>query len=148
MKYFSTIYRISMMLFICGAVLAISSLLYVTFIERPYLYYPNLPFKVVGQDFHAGEVVPIIVDRCNRDNVTHSYPVSHSLRNVNTNDFILLPPAYVSLEPGCSSPEGRLNRLPYDLPPGEYEIIGGASPHGTLRTFEMTWKSEQFKVIK
>ena len=148
MKYFSTIYRISALLFIFGATLAISSLLYVTFLERPYLYYPHLPFKVIGKDFHAGDVVPIIVNRCNRDKVTHSYIVSHSLRNVATNNFILLPPTYVSLEPGCASPVGRLNRLPGDLPLGEYEIIGGASPHGTLRTFELTWGSEIFKVIK
>lgn len=147
MKYFDNIYRASTALFLLGVTLAISALMYVTFFERPYLSYANPVFKVVGQDFRAGDVVPLLVDRCNSDSSRRSYSIAHSLHNIDTNEYVLLPEAYVSIEPGCHPATSRINVLPEKTKPGEYQIIGGASVRGVLRSYEVTWSSEKFRVV-
>lgn len=125
---------------------AVGTLFYMMVLEKPYLSYENLPLPTVLASVKPGEIMPLRVVRCNSDDVPHSYPLSHSLYNLDTGVYTLLQGFSVMISPGCDDAVSRLNRMPIDLPPGHYQLFGAAEIRGTIRTFVVDWHSEPFKV--
>lgn len=128
-------------------ILAIAMLAYAMFFEKSYLSYYSQPFMIVGGPFHPGEMVPMVVTRCNSDNVPHSYQLAHSLIEVTTSAYTVLPPAFIQAPAGCKQAISRVNVLPLDIPAGRYRLSGGAQTTGILRTFDVSWVSEAFTVL-
>lgn len=128
-------------------ILSIAMLTYAMFIEKSYLSYYSQPFVIVGGPFHVGDMVPMVITRCNSDNVSHSYQLAHSLIETSTSDYTVLPPAFIQVPPGCKQAVSRVNILPSDLPAGRYRLSGGAQTTGILRTFDVNWVSEEFDVL-
>jgi hypothetical protein len=148
MKFIQMLAAIASMLYSSGMSMALAAFVYVAFIEGPYLSYPDTPFPVVGTTFHAGEIVPLRVTRCNSDNRQHSYYLAHAVMNVKTKATYVMPEEYVQVPMGCTFGISFTHRLPVVLPPGQYIIFGGAQIRGTIRYFDVEWQSEPFVVVK
>lgn len=128
-------------------ILSIAMLTYAMVIEKSYLSYSGQPFVIVGGPFHRGDMVPMVVTRCNSDDVAHSYQLAHSLIEATTSAYTVLPPAFIQAPAGCQQAVSRVNALPNDLPAGRYRLSGGAQTTGIIRTFDVSWVSEEFDVL-
>ena len=117
------------------------------FFESPYLRYTNLPFPPVRESVIAGDVVPLHIVRCNDDNETHNYTIAHSLENLDTRVYTLLPMMQVNLPPGCNTSVSTNNRVPLDTPPGRYRAFGTAEIRGLLKMHIVEWYSQEFAVL-
>ena len=119
---------------------------YYAFFEPPYLTYENLPFPVLTPVVHDGEPVLLMVGRCNNDDKTRIYGISHRL--VGEHLTILLSAVPTSIEPGCTTAISAVNVIPKGVPPGTYHIEGYAEVQGTLRTSSVSWRSATFQVVR
>lgn len=143
--------------------LTIGGLFYNVILATPYLTYPELPFQAIPPNttiaefskekskrvaVKQGEIIPLIVNKCNRDNISHAYNVSHSLMEINRNEITPLPPVSTLVKPGCNTSISRINRTPQDLPAGTYKVFGYAEIKGTVKTFSVDWESTAFDVIE
>ena len=143
----ANIYVIICTLMLC--VVALSALCYTAFYKPPYLSYANNVFPLVGDKkiFHAGEVVKLMVARCNADPIIHSYTITHAIRRED-GDYTILPATSAMIDPGCTSGISYINVLPSsDVRPGKYRLVGNAQIEGTFRQFAVYWESESFEVI-
>ena len=148
MKLFSTLDTIANCLLTGCAASVISVLLYIIWFEKPYLSYTGGDFVVMKSQLNAGDKLPMIVERCNSDKIPRSYSVSRALREVNTGNIIPMDPFYSLAMPGCNTAHPSLvHKIPIDTPPGRYVFFGGAEVHGTVRTFDINFKSQQFDVV-
>ena len=132
---------------VAAAMLASLAIIFVwaNYIEKPYLSYENLPFQVMTKP-KAGEVVELLVERCNRSKKAESYNTTRSLLNVTTKVPITLPDSRVTIEPGCFRGVSKLNKLPEKTPPGTYKLTGTALIQGSILRFEVPWYSEPFEI--
>ena len=132
---------------VAAAMLASLALIFVwaNYIEKPYLSYENLPFQVMTKP-KAGEVVELLVERCNSSKKAQSYNTSRAVLNLKTKEVITLADARVSIESGCHRGVSRLNKLPEKLPAGLYKISGVALVPGSVIRFEVPWYSEPFEI--
>ena len=146
MRHFQNLYRAGCVILGIGVFMTVFAFFYVTFLEQPYLKYTNSPFVALGGPFKAGDIVPLHVGRCNGTDAVRSYSLARSLRNLDTETYTAMPDAYISAQPGCSEGIQRIHRLPADLPPGRYQLFGGAQIRGTARSFDVTWQSQEFEV--
>lgn len=135
-------------LWTCAAsvVLSVAALTYLMFFEPPFLSYPGLPFKVAAPA-RPGESVQLQVTRCNSDKSKRTYQLSHTLVSVDTGRYWVLPAGIVSIKPGCASGVSAANVVPIGTPPGVYVVEGYAEVQGTIRTFDVHWYSEPFRVM-
>jgi len=143
----ANIYIIICTLMLCVG--ALSALCYTAFFKPPYLSYPNNVFPLVGDKkvFHPGEIVTLMVARCNAEPEIHSYTITHAIRRQD-GDYTILPATAAMIDPGCTSGVSYINVLPKsDLKSGRYRIIGNAQIEGTFRQFAVYWESEPFEVI-
>ena len=141
------IYVLACTLLLC--LTALAALTYTAFFSDPYLSYPVKAFPLVGdvKAFHPGDVVPLQVLRCNSDNVTHSYTISHALRGPDT-EYNLLPVSAAMIDPGCTHGPSYINVLPAEhLKSGVYKFVGNTQIEGTFRQFSVYWESASFTVI-
>lgn len=134
-------------LFLFCLSVGVGTLFYIVVLEGPYLSYRNVPFPTSVTSIHAGESIPMTVSRCNSDKEAHSYSLSHTLYDVDTHVYTLMPSAFVLAPPGCSSALSYLHKVPKEAVPGRKKIIGGAEIHGTVRTFNIEWESQIFQVL-
>lgn len=148
MRIFQNLYRAGCVILGVGVFMTVFAFFYVTFLERPYLKYTNSPFVALGGPFKAGDIVPLFVGRCNNTDVVRSYSLARSLRNVHSNIYSAMPDAYISAPPGCSEGVQRIHRLPTDLPPGRYQLFGGAQILGMVKSFSVSWESQEFEVVE
>ena len=118
--------------------------IYLMYFEQPFLSYGNLPFPVLTPKVKPGEAVSILVIRCNSDNRTRSYLLSHTL--VGGQLKIILPANSVSLDPGCRKEVSAVNVIPIGTSPGVYRVEGFAEVQGTIRASSIHWESESFEV--
>jgi hypothetical protein len=113
------------------------------------LSYRNLPFPPSKKRLVAGEVVPLLVDRCNSSDEVISYRVSHRIESTTTRLSYVLPGPIeqeASLEPGCTPMESLINTTSKDLSEDWYKIIGTASLTYREHTYIVVWYSEKFYV--
>lgn len=121
---------------------------YALFLEKSYLSYPNAPFPVQVTTLRPGDVIPLVISRCNADRIDHSYSVARALREVKTNRIVPMDPIYSMIPVGChTASPSRIHKVPLDTEPGRYEFFGGAVTHGIVRTFDVIFRSEQFDVL-
>ena len=115
--------------------------------DEPWLTYPVLPFPVLMPTVHAGQSIPLSVQRCNSGKATRTYISSHSLVSIDQSQpEVILPPINASVKPGCSPVESHANLIPRDTQPGFYRIEGITEINGAVRNFSLPWSSEQFEV--
>jgi hypothetical protein len=122
------------------------------FFQPPHLSYQGLPWEVIsGPDkiFYPGDVVPVIVKRCNNTNHQVIYTVTRSIQRINGNlieDAYVFPDTRVSLEPGCKSAVSNIHILPKDIKDGTYQISGTATVNAPINNVELQFYSVPFKV--
>lgn len=130
------------------AVMCLVAFVYLRWYETPYLSYENLPFPTEKPEVRHGEIVSIVVKRCNSSSETRSYMLVHELRRVGSEqEFIALPSMMVAIKPGCETAISSLRRIPLDAQLGQYVITGVAVVDGTLRTHNVPFESLPFEVI-
>jgi hypothetical protein len=123
------------------------AVIYNMFYQKPWLTYENLPFPPMSIAGEPGQILPLLVKRCNNDSVPHVYEVTHSLESVGDNPrYYLLESQVLRIAPGCSEAVSLANRLPKQIPPGEYRLFGAAEIHSGFRSFQVEWHSAQFIV--
>lgn len=131
-----------------GVLLFTGIFLYAIVFEQPYLSYPNLPMQTVGRTFQAGDVVPIVMQRCNNSSEAKTFVSSHALMNILTHRPTLPTLNLIEAKPGCTSVFINTgNRLPIDTPPGVYHYAGRSEVNGILRTFDVIWSTQDFEVV-
>lgn len=122
---------------------------YQFFYKKPYLTYENLPFPVLKDKVKAGEMVPVVVRRCNNDDVPHTYTLARSLERVDApvRKRYTLESQSVYIEPGCGETTSTGPALPREIEPGRYRLSGHAEIRMGLQNFQVEWYSETFEVI-
>jgi hypothetical protein len=140
-KAFWTVVSILSMMF--SAVLLIFWFL---FFEKPWLTYENIPFPPVTPVVQSGHIVPLEVERCNHSGKEQIYTITHSLQSLDNGKFIILPDTVVSMEPGCFKQLSLINRVPDEVPSGNYKVIGMAEIRGKLKNHYVSWQSTPFVV--
>lgn len=122
--------------------------LYALFLDRPYLSYPELPMRVIGTTFHAGDVVPVEVYRCNSAIEPRTFMSSRALVNVLTQLPVEPVVSLIEAKPGCAERFINVsNRIPVNTPPGIYHYAGRSEINGLLRTFDVIWATQDFEVL-
>jgi hypothetical protein len=141
-RVFHTLKWVALVLVLaCGATYGYS------LVEPPYLYYQNLPFPAL-QRVHAGEIVTLSVERCNRSDETQTYVTTHNIRSAATRTSFILPTVPISIEPGCWRDTSPANRVPLGTPPGSYDVWGVAIIKGMFGAErQIKWYSESFQVL-
>lgn len=138
----------AMVVLTTAMVIACAALLgWALFLEKPFLTYENLPFPPQIQKVRPGEVMPLVVRRCNSASSVRFYDVTHELRRVDRPE----PPRImkgerVKIDPGCRQGLSTVNEVPLDTPPGVYIAAGLGIVEGTVRTFAVPWYSQPFEV--
>jgi hypothetical protein len=122
-------------------------IMFYLFAEKSFLTYENIPFPPVVFSARPGDIVPLSVERCNHDKISHNYTTTHALKNTKTQEVVLLPEMMVNITPGCTSAISLINRIPPGTPPGHYIVFGTAETRGTLRTHYVDWHSQEFEVL-
>ena len=124
--------------------------MYSVFFERPWLVYKNVPFPPVAHKIHAGDVIPLHVERCNSSAVRRVYRFSHALvSNDRPRELPLtLPESMGFVAPGCQEFDSDANTIPLGTTPGTYHIIGLSEINMTVGTVLVEWYSQTFEVIK
>jgi hypothetical protein len=115
--------------------------------EKPFLSYPNSPFPVLAKQVEQGAQIPLQIERCNADNVPHTYTTARALINLSEGYSTVLSDSIVQIKPGCSRVIGLASRVPMEIKPGKYRLIGTAEIHGFFKTHLVEWGSEEFEVI-
>lgn len=123
-------------------------MVYVLFVEKPFLTYENLPFPPQLMVVKPGEPVPLKVVRCNSSRRTQDYLTTHTMVGIENKLMIVLPDVRVTLSPGCQEGISLLNRVPDNVPAGTYQLFGTAEVRGTVRTHYVNWSSEPFYVME
>lgn len=125
-----------------------ATLVYLLFLEEPFLSYRNLPFPALEPDVQQGRPIPLRVVRCNSTDRQQTYTITRSLQSLDTAEYVVLPESVVQLAPGCTESISLANRVPLEVKPGSYRVIGVADVRGTLRTHRVEWYSLPFRVIE
>lgn len=95
------------------------------------LSYRNLPFPTVQPSVRSGEVIEVVVDRCNSEPLPLTFILTRSLMNVATGEEIVLTSVTTTAVAGCSSVISTLTTIPRGTPSGNYIITYLAHPTGT-----------------
>ena len=127
---------------------ALGFFLYAAFIETSFLSYPSLPLVTEIKSVKAGMIVPLKVDRCNSSDVEKEYLVTHTLKNVVTEQIYILKGVPASIKPGCSTNISMINLIPAMTTPGRYQIYGRSETKGFIKKFAVTWYSDVFEVTR
>ncbi len=124
----------------------VGTLYFFLFFDKPFLSYKNLPFPPVVQHVAPGEIVALTVHRCNSKDRPQTYTTTHTLVNVHTNQFWILPNVTVAIQPGCILGTSLVNRVPEGAPPGLYKLFGMAEVPGVFRQHHVEWYTASFFV--
>ena len=121
---------------------------YSAYIEKPYLTYSPLPFPITAKVIYPGGVATAIATRCNITNQALSYKSSRLLKREHSNQAALvLESVVITIQPGCSSVQTRVNVVPEETPPGFYRFLGVAIIKGLMVEHEVPWNTDVFEVI-
>ncbi len=119
--------------------------LWAVYLEKPWLEYRALPWEVI-EPVKPGEMVPVIVLRCNHTGERRTYRVTRNLVNVDTGDQIVLPSSDTDIEPGCHRSISKLSLVPSNVPDGTYVLSGLGHAKGRLQVHEVPWTTQRFEV--
>lgn len=119
---------------------------YKAWTAEPWLVYRNLPFPPTVQQVAPGEIVPLRVVRCNNSDTSQTYSIARTLEGAQGISYVL-DDTIVQIEKGCTDQISLANRIPKDVAPGRYRIIGLTAIQGTIRTIYVPWTSLQFDVV-
>lgn len=128
------------------AILFMSLVTYLVFLEPPWLSYTNLPFPVLNGPVKAGTTVSLHLARCSTSPVTRVYSVSRVLKCGGVP--ILLPATVSTIEPGCNKAISNLSIVPESMLPGTCHLEGYAEIQGMVRSDSIKWESQEFEVIR
>ena len=121
---------------------------YSAYIEMPYLTYSPLPFPITAKTVYPGGVATALATRCNTTKSSISYKSSRQLKRENSNQpAAILDSVLVTIEPGCSSVQTRVNVVPDETPPGFYRFSGVAIVKGLVVEHEVGWNTDVFEVL-
>lgn len=122
--------------------------LYSAYIEKPVLSYAPLPFPITAKTIYPGGTATALANRCNTSNQTISYKSSRQLKRENSNQAAyVLESVNITIAPGCSSVQTRVNVVPEDTPPGFYRFSGVALIKGLIIEHEVPWNTDVFEVL-
>jgi hypothetical protein len=126
------------------------TLVYHFFYQEPYLTYRNLPFPPLQETVKAGHIMPVRVVRCNSDSMPRTYTITRSLEPIDSPmpRYYVLESQTIRIKPGCTDETSLANKLPEDVTPGKYRLIGQAEINMGLRTHQVEWTSEPFEVVE
>lgn len=124
---------------------------YFGLLEAPALSYTNSPFPTIESSVRPGQVIHLIVARCNSERKTRNYVISHQI--IGGLRPILMRSETSPILPGCTSSISDINKIPDGLPvevlpSGTYHIEGTAEIQGTFRTFIVLWRSQPFEIVR
>lgn len=118
----------------------------------PFLSYKNIPFPPQLSKVPAGQTIPLFVHRCSSADKRMTYNMTRTLYPVNgigtDRGPYVMPEAVVQIEPGCHQEISLINRIPSEVAPGRYYIVGLAAIQGTIRTVYVEWTSQPFDVTE
>ena len=122
--------------------------LYAIFFEKSYLDYPVQPFPIVSQVVKPGDVILMLVTRCNDSDSEKIYKITHVIRNISTGKTYLLADIDVPIHPGCVTETSLIHIAPKTLENGLYQVFGESHTNGIIRTFHVKYWSSIFEVKK
>lgn len=117
-------------------------------LTAPWLSYPDLPLAIVNGKVKPGQVLQVVVSRCNASEEAKSYTISRELRRIKNDEVIPIPPRTTELAPGCFRDVIRLTQVPPGTPPGAYVMQGYSLIEGRLFPRAVRWNTEFFEVVK
>ena len=121
---------------------------YSAYIEQPYLSYSPMPFPITAKTVYPGGVATATATRCNTSKSAISYKSSRQLNRENSNQAAyVLESVMITIEPGCSSVQTRVNVVPDEAPPGFYRFTGVAIIKGLMVDHEVPWNTDVFEVL-
>jgi len=120
---------------------------YALVLEKPWLSYTNIPFPAAQRKtYKPGEVVQLIVARCNSSNDVRVYRITHSLQRLDEPGWYVLPADEANMAPGCRAVTSSLNKIPLETVPGHYRVVGAGIVQGMIRDHVVPWASQSFYV--
>ena len=126
-------------------VLLVSLLVYLVFLEPPWLIYNNSPFPVLNSPVKPGDAVKMTVARCSTAGVLRVYGLSRTLKGSAAE--IVLPAGLAAIKPGCITVVSAVNVIPLGTPAGTYTLHGYGEIQGVIRTSSVAWESQPFEVV-
>ena len=121
---------------------------YSAYFEKPYISYTPLPFPITAQKIYPGGVATATATRCNTQSTPITYKSSRKLVRENSNQpALVLESVLITIEPGCSSVQTRVNVVPETSPPGFYRFAGTAVVKGLIFEHEVGWNTDVFEVL-
>lgn len=121
---------------------------YSAYIEKAVLSYAPLPFPITAKSIYPGGVATATATRCNTSNQTISYKSSRQLKRESSNQAAyVLESVNITIAPGCSTVQTRVNVVPEETPPGFYRFSGVAVIKGLIVEHEVPWMTDVFEVL-
>lgn len=120
--------------------------MWAAYLEKPWLEYRALPWEVIPP-VRAGEMVPVVVIRCNHTSERRIYHVTRNIINVDTGVQYVLPSSDSDIEPGCHRSVSKLSQVPPNVPSGTYVLSGLGHVKGRLHEHKVPWTTQRFEVI-
>lgn len=130
---------------LCLIVFAFGLYLWASFLEKPWLEYKAMPWEVLPP-VKPGEMVPVVVIRCNHTNERRTYRITRNLVNVDTGLQYVLPSSESDIEPGCHRSVSKLSAVPPNVPDGTYVLSGIGHAQGRLKVHDVPWTTQRFEV--
>jgi len=121
-------------------------IVYLFLLEPPPVTYTNLPFPTASAKVNPGEVIPLKIRRCSSQDKIILATLTRTLENMEYRDFVSLPSTITQIQPGCTENISHTNRVPENIQPGVYRVVGVAEVAGTLRNHNVVYFSEPFVV--
>ena len=121
---------------------------YSAYFEKPSISYTPLPFPITAQKIYPGGAATATATRCNTQSTPVTYKSSRKLVRENSNQpALVLESVLITIEPGCSSVQTRVNVVPENSPPGFYRFSGTALVKGLIFEHEVGWNTDVFEVL-
>lgn len=114
--------------------------------EQPPLQYLNVPFPTESP-VHAGDPIPLTVERCNNSSEPLYLESARTLRNVDTGRAYSLDSGAGVVDPGCSTAYVASSTVPLQAVPGRYVLSAVVRMRGTWKSFDVNYRSAEFEVV-
>lgn len=121
---------------------------YSAYVEKPGLSYAPMPFPITATKIYPGGVATATATRCNDSTHNLLYTSTRQIRRENsTVPPLVLESVVITIAPGCSTVQTRINVVPEETKPGFYRFSGIAIFKGLLFDHEVPWNTDVFEVV-